>query len=150
MSRAPLVPADVEIPPALRTDRFRLEPLGPQHNAADLAAWTSSIPHIQSTPGFADHGWPPDGGLSAEANLADLVRHAEEFEERVAFAYTVLRPDEDDVIGCLYLDPGTRPGAVHVRSWVRADVAELDAFVRRAVRDWLAQSWPFDDVTYAG
>ena len=49
--------------------------------------------------------------MSAEANLADLERHADEFERRVAFAYTVLRPESDDVIGCLYLNPGPRPGS---------------------------------------
>jgi hypothetical protein len=150
MSQEPLVPGDFEVPRELRTARFRLEPLGPQHNAADLAAWMSSISHIQSTPGFEERNWPPDGGYSAEANLADLVQHAEEFEQRVAFAYTVLRPEVDDVIGCLYLDPGQRPGAVDVRSWVRADVADLDVVLRQAVREWLAQSWPFDEVVYAG
>lgn len=149
MSQVPLVPADFDVPRELRTDRFRLEPLGREHNAADLAAWMSSIPHIQATPGFADHGWPPDEGFSAEQNLVDLVRHADEFDRRVAFAYTVLRPGADDVIGCLYLDPGPWPGAVHVRSWVRADVAELDPVLRQAVRDWLA-GWPFDEIVYAG
>jgi hypothetical protein len=154
MSEGSLVPDDFEVPRELRTAQFRLEPLGPQHNAADHAAWMSSIKHIQSTPGFAGHGWPTDGGLSADENLADLVQHDDEFERRVAFAYTVLRPDSDpddpDVIGCLYLNPGHRPGSVDVRSWVRADVADLDPVLRQAVRGWLAQSWPFDEVTYAG
>jgi hypothetical protein len=144
------MPNDFEVPRELRSARFRLEPLGPQHNAADLDAWMSSIPHIQGTPGFEDRGWPPDEGFSAEANLADLVKHADEFEQRVAFAYTVLRPDADDVIGCLYLDPGPQPGSVDVRSWVRADVADLDPVLRQAVREWLADAWPFDDVGYAG
>ena len=89
-------------------------------------------------------------GYSADRNLADLVQHAAEFEQRVAFAYTVLRPDADDVIGCLYLNPGPRPGAVDVRSWVRTDVAPLDGVLRQEVRDWLAQAWPFDEVEYAG
>jgi hypothetical protein len=156
MGRGPLVPDDFVVPRELRTDAFRLEPLGPQHNDADLAAWMSSIEHIQSTPGFAGHGWPPDEGFTAEANLVDLVRHADEFERRVAFAYTVLGGDSDgsDVIGCLYLDPpkdpGGRQGSVDVRSWVRADHANLDAVLRRVVRDWLAEAWPFDEVTYAG
>ena len=48
------VPADFDPPTSLRTDRFRLEPLGPQHNESDLAAWTSSIEHIRSTPGYPD------------------------------------------------------------------------------------------------
>ncbi|UJW29792.1 hypothetical protein L3Q67_31775 [Saccharothrix sp. AJ9571] len=34
------------------------EPLGPQHNRADHAAWTSSIEHIRSTPGYPDGDWP--------------------------------------------------------------------------------------------
>jgi hypothetical protein len=151
----PLVPCDFVVPRELRTDAFLLEPLGPQHNAPDLAAWTSSIKHIRSTPGFADHGWPPDAGFTAEANLADLVRHADEFEQRVAFAYTVLDPASGDsaetyVIGCLYLNPAGRQGSVDVRSWVRADRADLDGVLRHAVRAWLVESWPFDEVTYAG
>jgi hypothetical protein len=155
MGQGPLVPDDFVVPRELRTDAFRLEPLGPQHNPADLAAWMSSIEHIQSTPGFAGHGWPPDEGFTADANLADLVQHADEFEQRVAFAYTVLRPNGDaaaepDVIGCLYVNPGERRGSVDVRSWVRADHADLDGVLRHAVREWLAESWPFDEVSYAG
>ncbi|MEU0498457.1 hypothetical protein [Mycobacterium sp. NPDC006124] len=150
MTQEPLVPDDFEVPRVLQSARFRLEPLGPQHNAVDLSAWTSSIEHIQATPGFQGWGWPPDGGLSAEANLVDLVRHADEFERRVAFAYTVLRPDDDDVIGCLYLDPGPRAGSVAVRSWVRVDEADLDPVLRGVVRQWLTDVWPFDDVVYAG
>ena len=153
MSEESFVPHDFEVPQELRSVRFRLEPLGPQHNAADLDAWMSSIEHIRSTPGFEGRDWPPDGGFAAEANLGDLVQHADEFERRVAFAYTVLRPDavdEHDVIGCLYLNPGPRPGSVDVRSWVRADVADLDPVLRQAVRDWLAAEWPFDEIVYAG
>ena len=112
----------------------------------------SSIAHLQSTPGFEDRGWPPDEGFSAERNLTDLEEHADEFERRVAFAYSVLDPDpdSDEVIGCVYIDPGGRDGDASVRSWVRADVAELDAPLRKAVRDWLTESWPFNDIEYAG
>ncbi|KQY03908.1 twin-arginine translocation pathway signal protein [Mycobacterium sp. Root135] len=150
MNQEPLVPDDFDVPRVLQSARFRLEPLGPQHNAADLNAWTTSVDHIRATPGFEGRSWPPDGGLSAEGNLVDLVRHADEFDRRVAFAYTVLRPEDDDVIGCLYLDPGPRPGSVDVRSWVRADIADLDPVLRREVRQWLTELWPFDEVAYAG
>ncbi|CAN5701970.1 hypothetical protein BH09ACT7_BH09ACT7_01690 [soil metagenome] len=144
-----LVPEGFVVPREMRNERFRLEPLGPQHNESDYAAWMSSIKHLQGTPGFADHGWPPDEGLPIEENLSDLVRHADEFDRRVAFAYTVLRPEVDEVIGCVYLDPADTAGAVKVRSWVRADVAELDGVLRAAVRDWLASAWPFEYVSYA-
>lgn len=58
MSHA-FVPDDFVVPLELITPRFRLEPLGPQHNADDLAAWTGSIEHIRATPGFHDRDWPP-------------------------------------------------------------------------------------------
>jgi len=146
----PLVPAHFDVPTDLRCPRFRLEPLGPQHNAGDHSAWMSSIVHLQTTPGFEDRGWPPDEGYSAERNLADLQEHADEFERRVAFAYSVLDPDSDDVIGCVYIDPGASEGNASVRSWVRADVADLDVPLRKAVRDWMMEAWPFNDIDYAG
>ncbi|MER7735245.1 N-acetyltransferase [Streptomyces erythrochromogenes] len=140
------VPAGFAVPRALAGDGFRLEPLGPEHNDRDLAAWTGSIAHIRATPGFVGRGWPPVGGMSAEANLADLVRHAREFEERVAFAYSVLEGDgPGDVIGCLYVHPAREaPDRIQVSSWVRADRAHLDAPLREAVRAWLRAEWPFD------
>ena len=65
MASEKFVPADFEPPTSLVTDRFRLEPLGPQHNDADHAAWTSSIEHIRATPGYPDGGWPPRHGMSS-------------------------------------------------------------------------------------
>ena len=59
MTSDEFVPAGFEPPTSLVTDRFRLEPLGPQHNEADHAAWMSSIEHIRSTPGYPDGKWPP-------------------------------------------------------------------------------------------
>ena len=76
MASDSFVPPDFEPPTSLVTERFVLEPLGPQHNEADHAAWTSSIEHIRATPGYPDGDWPPVGGMSLENNLADLTRHA--------------------------------------------------------------------------
>jgi hypothetical protein len=36
-----------------------------------------------------------------------------------------------------------------VRSWVRADRAELDVPLHAAVSAWLAGAWPFAEVRYA-
>ncbi len=47
------VPASFDPPVGLDHVAFRLQPLGPEHNLSDYAAWTSSIDHIRSTPGFA-------------------------------------------------------------------------------------------------
>lgn len=144
MSSAPFVPEGFVPPTSLVDDRFVLEPLGPQHNESDHAAWMSSIDHIRATPGFPDGNWPPLDGMSLEANLADLRRHAEDFAARRGFTFTVLDPDaRDDVIGCLYLYPPERDGDVIVQSWVRADRAELDGPLADAVAAWLAAEWPW-------
>ncbi|MFF5705904.1 N-acetyltransferase [Streptomyces sp. NPDC012794] len=142
--RQSFVPDGFDVPRTLACDGFRLEPLGAEHNARDLAAWSGSIAHIRATPGFEGRAWPPPEGMSAEANLADLERHARDFAERRGFTYSVLE-GTDEVIGCLYVYPAKEdPRRVHVSSWVRADRARLDARVHGAVSAWLREAWPFD------
>jgi hypothetical protein len=145
------VPNNFDPPTSLVTGRFRLEPLGPQHNDADHAAWTSSIEHIRATSGFRDGNWPPAGGMSLEANLRDLSRHAADFAARRGFTFTVLEPDGGRVIGCVYLYPTTSADHdVTVQSWVRVDKAELDVPLADAVGAWLASEWPWERVDRCG
>lgn len=142
---SPFVPDDFEVPLELTTDRFRLEPLGPEHNERDHEAWMSSIAHIRMTPGFPHGNWPT--AMSAEQNLADLERHAADFADRTGFTYSVL--DGDEVIGCVYLYPtGDGEHDVEARSWVRESHAELDAVLWEAVSAWLAHDWPFRHPLY--
>jgi hypothetical protein len=145
------VPAGFDPPTSLDADGFHLEPLGPQHNAADHAAWMSSLEHIRSTPGYRDGGWPPRGGMTLEENLADLRRHADDFTRRVGFTFTVLDPADDDVIGCVYLYPSASDEwDVTVRSWVRADRSDLDVPLADAVERWLTFDWPWQRVDRCG
>ena len=144
MSSESFVPAGFEPPRSLVTDDFRLLPLGPQHNESDLAAWSSSIEHIRATKGYPDGSWPPAHGMSPEANLADLTRHAADFEAGKGFTFTVLDPSSGDVIGCVYLYPTRSPEHdVQVQSWVTAERAELDEPLAEAVAEWLAAEWPW-------
>ncbi len=96
-----LVPDSFIVPLSFEGPGFRLEPLGPRHNERDHEAWMSSIDHIRQTPDFPDGSWPTS--MTLDANLADLVRHAKDFEERSGFTYSML--DGDEVIGCLYIYP---------------------------------------------
>jgi hypothetical protein len=147
MDPSDFVPPDFVIPTSLETPQFRLEPLGPQHNEADYAAWTSSIEHISRTPGYPDGKWPDD--RSIEDNLRDLRRHADDFAGRRGFTYTVLDVDSGDVVGCVYIYPDDAgPRRASVQSWARASHAELDVPLWRAVGAWLATDWPFEAVTY--
>ena len=140
------------VPPAdLVCDGFVLAPLGPEHNERDYAAWSSSIEHIHSTPGFGlSHPDPWPYPMTLAENLGDLQEHQEDFEAREGFTYTVLDPADGDVIGCVYIYPPQ--GELHdaaVRSWVRKTHAALDIPLWRAVSEWLASDWPFAVVAYA-
>ena len=122
MASADFVPVDFDPPTSHATNQFRLEPLGPQHNEADHAAWMSSIEHIRSTPGYPDGQWPPLNGMTLEENLSDLRRHADDFTRGAGYTFTVLDPTDNDVIGCVYLYPSASADSdVTVQSWVRAD-----------------------------
>ena len=142
------VPDGFDPPTRFDGDGFWLEPLGPEHNEADHAAWTSSIEHIRATPGFPQGDWPHEMPLAA--NLEDLVEHAEDFSGRRGFTYTVRSQSDGDVIGCVYIYPDVDGGTeAHVSSWVRASHADLDAPLADAVTGWLARDWPFGHVRYA-
>ena len=145
------VPAGFTPPTSLVRERFRLEPLGPQHNEADLAAWTSSVDHIRATPGYPDGSWPPPEGMSPERNLQDLERHAADFAARKGFTFTVLEPSGGDVIGCVYIYPAQDPAfEAEIQSWVRASCAELDGPLADALAEWLAEDWPWERVDRLG
>jgi hypothetical protein len=146
------VPDDFLPPRGLTTADFVMEPLGPEHNERDYAAWTSSVAHILATPGMVEpgdeHPWPHP--MTLEENLGDLVRHAEDFVARRGFTYTVLDPNGIDVIGCLYIYPSDDDEHdALVKSWITAARAELDPVVWRAVSEWLTADWPFDNPSYA-
>ena len=142
------VPADFEPPRSLVADGLVLEPLGPEHNEPDYAAWSSSKEHIRATPGWEDSSWPDD--RTRADNLGDLERHADDFAKRTGFTYTVLEPDGSDVVGCVYIYPHRVDAHdAKVLSWVRASRAELDLSLWQAVSDWLASEWPFERVDYA-
>jgi len=151
----PFVPDDFEVPSELWRPGMRLEPLGSEHNERDHEAWSSSIDHIRATPGFQEsdsHGdpearWPRP--MSLEENLGDLQGHAADFAARRGFTYSVLDPESDAVIGCVYIYPSQdEDHDARVESWVRASHAELDAALGHAVSDWLDSDWPFSRVDY--
>ena len=104
--------------------------------------------HIRTTPGWETSSWPDD--RTKVDNLRDLQDHADDFENRTGFTYTVLDPTTGGVIGCVYIYPDkSEQHDAHVRSWVRASRPELDVELWRAVTDWLAGEWPFERVAYA-
>ena len=148
MPDTPFVPLDFVPPEHLSTPTFVLEPLGPQHNKRDFAAWSSSIDHVRATPGFPDGDWPHE--MTLDENRGDLERHQRDFAERKGFTFTVLDPEDGDVIGCLYIYPIKDEAGAEVSSWVRAGRATLDVPLAEAVAGWLEREWPFERIRYMG
>jgi GNAT acetyltransferase-like protein len=147
VSPAAFVSPEFTVPTEATFGDLRLVPLGPEHNEADYAAWTSSIDHIRATPGYAARSWPAP--MTVSENRRDLEQHAEDFRLRQGFTYTVLDAD-DEVIGCLYIYPSSDEHVdAEVRSWVRADRSDLDRPLYEAVRAWLRSDWTFGVVEYA-
>ena len=145
----PFVATSFDIPTTLETDEFRLRMLSTTDVEKDYDAVMSSVEHLaQVWPGS---GWP--GDLTLEDNLGDLQRHQQEFEDRIAFAYTMVSPDESIVLGCVYINPSEKQGFdAEVYMWVRESelAAGLDSRLHTAVTDWLASSWPFSNVGMPG
>jgi len=143
-----LVPANFVPPTPVRTDQFRLALLGPEHNESDYAAWTSSMDFIRSLPGWEMSSWPRP--MTLEENLRDCTSHLARSSSGSDFAYTVLLPDRDEVVGCVYFKPTSPPrdGAVAVGSWVTAEYADLDKPLYEVVARWLADNWPWPVVEY--
>jgi RimJ/RimL family protein N-acetyltransferase len=133
-----LVPDDFVVPERLEHAQFRLRMLSVTDVAKDFAAINERV-----RPDGTRDPWSETSFLE---NLADLGWHEVEFKIGRSFAYTVVRPDETEVIGCVYLYPPTdEEHDVDVKMWVTRQAWEegLDAELERAVRDWVERDWPF-------
>ena len=147
--RATLVSENFQVPESLETSEFRLRMLTIHDVVKDFDAVMSSVEHLKKV--WPESGWPE--GLTLEENLIDLGWHQKEFSLRSSFAYTMVTPDESRVLGCVYIDPTTRPGHdTEVYLWVRASELEtgLDERLFASVRTWLDESWPFQNPAFPG
>jgi hypothetical protein len=137
-----LVPEGFAVPAGLDHERFRLRMLSVDDVVKDFDAICDRVDH---------HGRPqPPFVTTVSANLVDLGWHQKEFELRRSFAYTVVAPDESQVLGCVYLYPSETHDAL-VWLWVRRSAWEdgLDPVLEAAVRDWLTREWPFERVDWS-
>ncbi len=135
-------------PLLLETARMRLEPLGPAVNVLDFEACQRSREHLSTTMQWG--GWP-EATMTLEDNLRDLVRHLDEFDEHEAYAYTVLAPEGEPVIGCVYLDPAEGdPRGMVMHFWVTEDqlATGLDTHLVTTVLEEVERHWPVDNVSF--
>src|SRR6266700_7985594 len=110
-----LVPDGFAVPTGLEHERFRLRMLTVDDVVKDFDAICDRVDHEGSSK-------PPFVPTVAQ-NLVDLGWHQKEFQLRRSFAYTVVAPDESEVLGCVYLYPSETHDA-HVSLWVRRSAFE--------------------------
>ena len=115
-SKRQFVPEEFTVPSELVTANFTLRMLSVDDVEKDFEAVTSSAERLRKV--WPDSGWPD--GLTLRQNLVDLGWHEKEFKNRTSFAYTMVAPDESQVLGCVYFYPTDKAGYdAEVFLWVR-------------------------------
>jgi heme oxygenase len=147
----PFLPSDFEIPSGLETAGFRLRMLTVNDVIKDYEAVMTSCAHLQGI--FGPQSSWPRADLSLEQDLIDLGWHQKEFQNRTSFAYTVMSLDESRCLGCVYIYPAAPADYdAQVILWARQSelASGLEARLLAAVKDWMAQAWPFERVGFPG
>ena len=148
-SKRPFVPTEFVVPGEFATAKFTLRMLSIDDVEKDFEAVISSAARVSIV--WPDSGWP--AGLTLRQNLIDLGWHEKEFQNRTSFAYTMVSPDESQVLGCVYFYPTEKVGYdAEVFLWVRETEAatDLDHELFEVVQHWLASDWPFENPAYPG
>ena len=145
VSDVELVPASFAVPEGFDHPDFHLRKLVEALTRADYDAVMETEQRLRA---HSPNGWPRVG-FTIDENRADLIRHEGEFDARVAFAYSVLTPEGDRVIGCLYINPSPNADA-EVYLWMREreHTAGMTPVLFAAVQDWLRACWPFVTIDY--
>ena len=143
------VPDDIEIPTGFETPEFRVRPIMVADAEKDYEAVMESMELIHAA--LLSDSWPTES-FTLEENRLDLANKEIRFERRTSFTYTVVSPDESQVLGCVYINKGQRGPDAAVFMWVRSSAHEagLDPILEAAVREWMERDWPFEWVVYPG
>lgn len=140
---------DFIVPVDLITDTFRLEVLSPAVGEKDYDAVMSSRERLRTV--FSENTeWPRDN-MTLQDNIRDLEKHKKEFDEKIAFAYTVLEPSGEKCIGCVYIDPPSKNDYdCEVYLWVRDSEFHLDKLLFDTIKEWLTNTWGFRNPVFPG
>jgi len=147
-------PEPYPVPAELKTTQFTIRPLTPAHVELDFGALMDSVQMLRLWSGSP---WPTVEFTLAD-NLADLKWHFREHQERIAFTYTVLSPDEKECLGCVYIKPlqlFQNQLPIHLnpvtnldgttRFWIREPYLanRLDRQLLNVLVDWFENEWQF-------
>jgi hypothetical protein len=152
------VPEEFQPPRSFMAEAFQLVVLSPTFAETDFNAVRASASTIRNVFG-PQNGWP-DANITFEDNLADLVRHEDEFNAQEAFAYSLLDPSGARYLGCFYVKPIKSKLAVDFRKqkfqaqafvWLSVLAPEVTVgHVVPVLARWLDEAWPFGAVAFPG
>lgn len=89
--------------------------------------------------------WPPTD-FTLDANREDLSKHFAEFTRGEAFAYTVLQPDGQQCLGCIYLERCDLIDGAQLAFWVIDNALDLEGLLVTEVLEWVHNEWAIDRV----
>lgn len=145
------LPVDFVAPTRIEFGDHHLRPIHPDDTDRDMVAVLGSQERLRSIYGEA-WGWPPVD-LSAEADRADLARHADEMTRNESFNYALFDREETRLLGCVYIDPPERVGADAEISWWVVDElvgTDVEQAFDELVPRWIADTWPLERPRYVG
>jgi hypothetical protein len=145
------LPPEFIVPSGAETQTIRLRSITIHDAFKDYDAVMSSRDHLWSRFG-AVWGWPAED-LTLEQNIIDLAWHQKEFQLRSSFDYAAMSLDEKRLLGCVYIDPPHEPATdADVWFWARQSelASGLEQHLGEFVVSWLAEAWPFTNVTLNG
>jgi hypothetical protein len=134
----------------IETPDFIIRKLEAADVERDYETFISNIDAIKMQRG----GTWPDGTETLEEDRIDLGWHQREFELGISFAYQVMSPDEQEMLGCVYFYPPKHPnnGAsqyepegidVSVNLWTTEEAYQSGIYDKlyRFTEEWLKE-WP--------
>ena len=143
MYRPPLVSPDFEVPLFLKHKDFILKPLTIDLNEKDFLAVTKQVDKQGNLVAPTN--------LTSQQNLVDIAWHQKEFQKRSSFAYSILKADERDSLGCVYIFPSDNSEyQAGVTFWITKDAFDqnLALVIEQEVKKWLKDKWSFDGVLF--
>ena len=144
-----IIPNEFNAPTEYITEKFVLRPLTIEYAEEDYEVVMSSVDHLYKL--MDNSEWPK--GLSLQENLIDLGWHQREFTLGHSFAYTVLSPESNKIIGCCYIYPSADTQyEVQVFFWIKENLLRdgLEPELGITIKSWLEESWPFKTFDFPG
>lgn len=147
------------VPERLVADQFVLHRQRPSDTALDYAAVMDSRQELRE---WSDSEWPEDD-FTLAANAEDLQMHIGEHERHEAYGYSIFAPDEQRLIGSLYVNSvapllefyvvdGPQRAALlgygaRAEYWLRRGTSpDFEQAFLRAIRHWFTAEWWFGGV----